>query len=72
MEFADSVYVELDKSDKLMFSKRSDPRLIGELERVLEETEQSAAIAAAVTPQLANAKSTGKSSEFGGLVGLCF
>jgi len=70
--FADSVYVELDASGKLMFSKRSDLALIDELQPVLEETEQSAAIAAAVTPQLANAKTAGKSSEFGGLGGWCF
>jgi len=70
--FADSVYVELDASGKLMFSKRSDLALIDELQPVLEQTEQSAAIAAAVTPQLANAKTAGKSSEFGGLGGWCF
>jgi ATP-dependent Clp protease ATP-binding subunit ClpA len=70
--FADSVYVDLDAIGKLMFSKRSDPALIDELQRVLEETEQSAAVVAAVTPQLANAKTAGKSSEFGGLGGWCF
>jgi len=70
--FGDSVYVELDTSGKLMFSKRSDPALIDELQRVLEETEQSAVIAASVTPQLANAKTAGKSSDFGGLAGWCF
>src|SRR5499426_2710689 len=41
--FADSVYVELDASGKLMFSKRSDLALTDELKPVLEETEQSAA-----------------------------
>jgi hypothetical protein len=66
------VYVDVDASGKLLFSKRSDPRLIDQLERVLEETEQSAAFAAAVTRQLANAKTAGKSSEFGGLGGWCF
>ena len=70
--FADSVYVDLDASGKLMFSKRSDPALIDELQRVLEETEQSAAVIAAVTPQLASAKTAGKSSQFGVLEGWCF
>jgi hypothetical protein len=55
-----------------MFSKRSDLALIDELQPVLKETEQSAAIAAAVTPHLANAKTAGKSSQFGGLAGWCF
>jgi ATP-dependent Clp protease ATP-binding subunit ClpA len=72
VEFGDLVYVDVDASGKLLFSKRSDPRLIDQLERVLEETEQSAAFAAAVTRQLANAKTAGKSSEFGGLGGWCF
>src|SRR6266487_3846091 len=72
VEFGDSVYVDVDASGKLLFSKRSDPALSDELQRVLEETEQSAAIAAAVTPQLANAKTAAKKSEFGGLGGLCF
>src|SRR5258705_502968 len=57
---------------KFLFSKRSDPALSDELQRVLEEAEQSAAIAAAVTPQLANAKTAAKKSEFGGLGGWCF
>jgi ATP-dependent Clp protease ATP-binding subunit ClpA len=70
--FADSVYVDLDASGKLMFSKRSDPALIDELQRVLEETEQSTAAIAAVTPQLASAKTAGKSSQLGGLAGWCF
>ena len=70
--FADSVYVDLDASGKLMFSKRSDPALIDELQRVLEQTEQSAAVVAAVTPQLASAKTAGKSSQFRGLAGWCF
>ena len=69
--FADSVYVELDTSDKLMFSKRSDPALFGKLQSVLEETERAAPIAAAATPQLANATTAGKSSELGGFGG-CF
>src|SRR5882672_8903752 len=72
VEFGDSVYVDVDASGKLLFSKRSDPALSDELQRVLEETEQSAAIAAAVTPQLANAKTAAKKSEFGGLGGWCF
>ena len=72
VEFGDSVYVDVDASGKLLFSKRSDPALSAELQRVLEETEQSAAIAAAVTPQLANAKTAAKKSEFGGLGGWCF
>src|SRR5215813_6412339 len=70
--FADSVYVDLDASGKLMFSKRSDPALIDELQRVLEEAKKLAAVVAAVTPQLANAKTDGKSSQFGGLAGWCF
>ena len=72
VEFGDSVYVDVDASGKLLFSKRSDPALSAELQRVLEETEQSAAIAAAVTPQLANVKTAAKKSEFGGLEGWCF
>ena len=72
VEFGDSVYVDMDASGKLLFSKRSDPALSDELQRVLEETEQSAAIAAAVTPQLANAKTAAKKSEFGGLGRWCF
>src|SRR5258707_3160775 len=72
VEFGDSVYVDVDASGQLLFSKRSDPALSAELQRVLEETEQSAAIAAAVTPQLANAKTAAKKSEFGGLEGWCF
>src|SRR5262249_17963532 len=42
--FADSVYVDLDASGKVMFSKRSDPALSDYLQRALEETEQLAAI----------------------------
>src|SRR6266576_2026794 len=72
VEFGDSVYVDVDASGKLLFSKRSDPALSDELQRVLEEPDQSAAIAAAVTPQLANAKTAAKKSEFGGLEGWCF
>jgi hypothetical protein len=64
--FADSVYVDLDASGKLMFSRRSDPALSDELQSVLEETEPSPAVVAAVTSQLANAKTAGKSSRFGG------
>ena len=41
VEFGDSVYVDVDASGKLLFSKRSDPALSDELQRVLEETEQS-------------------------------
>ena len=48
------------------------PALVDELQRVLEETEQSAAVVATVTPQLASAKTAGKSSQFGGLAGWCF
>jgi ATP-dependent Clp protease ATP-binding subunit ClpB len=72
VEFGDSVYVDVDASGKLLFSKRSDPALSDERQRLLEETKQSAAIAAAVTPQLANAKTAAKKSEFGGLEGWCF
>src|SRR5258707_4500389 len=72
VELGDSGYVDVDASGQLLFSKRSDPALSDELQRVLEETEQSAAIAAAVTPQLANAKTAAKKSEFGGLEGWCF
>jgi ATP-dependent Clp protease ATP-binding subunit ClpA len=68
--FADSVYVDLEASGKLMFSKRSDPALSDDLQRVLKETEQLAALAAAMTPQLPNAKPAGKSSQFG--AGWCF
>jgi len=67
--FADSVYVDLDASGKLTFSKRSEPALSADLQRVPEETEQ---LAAAVTPQLPNAKTAGKSSQIGGLAGWCF
>jgi ATP-dependent Clp protease ATP-binding subunit ClpA len=68
--FADSVYVDLDASSKLVFSKRSAPALSDDLLSLLKETEQLAAIAAAMTPQLPNAKTAGKSSQFG--AGWCF
>jgi hypothetical protein len=70
--FGDSVYVDTDASDKLVFSKRSDPALIDELQHLVEKTEQSTPKAAAVAPHLTNAKTAVKSSEFGGLEGWCF
>jgi hypothetical protein len=70
--FGDAVYVDIDAIGKLVFSKRSDPALIDELQHLLEESEQSAAVVAAVTPQVASAKTAGKSSQSGGLAGWCF
>ncbi len=70
--FGDSVYVDTDASDKLVFSKNSDPALIDELQHLVETTEQSTPKEAAVEPQLTNAKTAIKSSEFGGLGGWCF
>src|SRR5262249_53142441 len=70
--FGDAVYVDLNATGELVFSKRSDPALIDELLHLLEESEQSDAVVAAVTPQLASAKTAGKSSQSGGLAGWCF
>ncbi len=70
--FGDSVYVDTDASDKLVFSKHSDPALIDELQHLVEKTEQSTPKAAAVAPHLTNAKTAVKRSEFGGLEGWCF
>ena len=70
--FGDSVYVDKDASDKLVFSKHSDPALIDELQHLVEKTEQSTPKTAAVAPHLTNAKTAVKSSEFGGLEGWCF
>ncbi len=72
VEFGDSVYVDVDASGKLVFSKRSDCQLIDELQHLVEKTEQSTPKAAAVAPHLTNAKTAVKSSEFGGLGGWCF
>src|SRR5690349_11834365 len=68
--FGDSVYVDTDASDKLVFSKHSDPALIDELRHLVETTEQSTP--KAVAPHLTDAKTAVKSSEFGGLEGWCF
>jgi len=70
--FGDSVYVDTDASDKLVFSKHSNPALIYELQHLVEKTEQSTPKAATVAPHLTNAKTAVKSSEFGGLEGWCF
>src|SRR6266545_2659113 len=70
--FGDSVYVDTDASDKLVFSKHSDPALIDELQHLVEKTEQSTPKAAAVATHLTNAKTAVKRSEFGGLEGWCF
>src|SRR6266542_1029044 len=70
--FGDSVYVDTDASDKLVFSKHSDPALIDELQHLVEKTEQSTPKAAAVAPHLTNAKTAVKRSELGGLEGWCF
>ncbi len=70
--FGDSIYVDTDASDKLVFSKHSDPALIDELRHLVEKTEQSTPKAAAMAPHLTNANTAVKSSEFGGLGGWCF
>jgi ATP-dependent Clp protease ATP-binding subunit ClpB len=70
--FGDSVYVDTDARDKLVFSKHSDPALIDELQHLVEKTEQSTPKAGAVAPHLTNAKTAVKSSEFGDLEGWCF
>jgi len=70
--FGDSVYVDTDASEKLVFSKHSDPALIDELQHLVEKTEQSTPKAATVAPHLTNAKTAVKSSEFAGLEGWCF